>query len=161
MGNPVVKNYIDPISGELVIGGEIKINGTMTVGEDATLTGMTPEALNAAGTSLGGVKAAAAGAGDTVECKINGTTKKLMVPTYPVVPVAGAALGGVKAAAAGVGDTVEVKVGEDEKLYVPTYPVVPVAANQAISVAADVPALLLDFNALLLKLKTAGLMTAD
>ena len=36
MGNPVVKNYIDPISGELVIGGEIQINGTMTGGEDAT-----------------------------------------------------------------------------------------------------------------------------
>ena len=121
MGNPVVKNYIDPITGELVIGGEIQINGTMTVGEDATLTGMTPEALNAAGASLGGVKAAAAG----------------------------------------VGDTVEVKVGEDEKLYVPTYPVVPVAENQAISVAADVPALVVDLNALLLKLKTAGLMTAD
>ena len=122
MGNPVVKNYIDPITGELVIGGEIQINGTMTVGEDATLTGMTPEALNAAGASLGGVKAAAAGAGDTVECKINGTTKKLMVPTYPVVPV---------------------------------------AANQADSAAADVPALVVDFNALLAKLKAAGLMTDD
>lgn len=122
MGNPVVKNYIDPITGELVINGEIKINGTMTVGEDATLTGMTPEALNAAGASLGGVKAAAAGAGDTVECKINGTTKKLMVPAYPVVPA---------------------------------------AANQADSAAADVPALVVDFNALLAKLKAAGLMTDD
>lgn len=122
MGNPVVKNYIDPVTGELVINGEIKVNGTMTVGEDATLTGMTPEALNAAGASLGGVKAAAAGAGDTVECKINGTTKKLMVPTYPVVPA---------------------------------------AANQADSAAADVPALVVDFNALLAKLKAAGLMTDD
>lgn len=122
MGNPVVKNYIDPVTGELVINGEIKVNGTMTVGEDATLTGMTPEALNAAGASLGGVKAAAAGAGDTVECKINGTTKKLMVPTYPVVPA---------------------------------------AANQADSEAAEVADLVVDFNALLAKLKAAGLMTDD
>ncbi len=121
MGNPVVKNYIDPVTNELVIGGEIQINGTMTVDQNATVTGLVAAPLAAAG----------------------------------------AALGGVKAAAKGAGDTVEVKVGEDEKLYVPTYPVVPVAANQAISVAADVPALLVDLNALLLKLKTAGLMTAD
>lgn len=122
MGNPVVKNYIDPITGVLVIDGEIKVNGKMTVGEDATLSGMTPEALNAAGTDLGGVKAAAAGAGDTVECKINGTTKKLMVPTYPVVPV---------------------------------------AANQADSTATEVAGLVVDFNALLAKLKAAGLMADD
>lgn len=119
MGNPIVKNYIDPVTNELVIGGEIQINGTMTVDENATVTGLTAAPLAAAGTDLGGVKAAAAGAGDTVECKINGTTKKLMVPTYPVVPA---------------------------------------AANQADSAAADVPALVVDFNALLEKLKAAGLM---
>lgn len=122
MGNPVVKNYIDPITGELVIGGEIQINGTMTVDENATVTGLTAAPLAAAGTDLGGVKAAAAGAGDTVECKINGTTKKLMVPTYPVVPV---------------------------------------AANQADSTATEVAGLVVDFNALLAKLKASGLMAND
>lgn len=122
MGNPVVKNYIDPITGELVIGGEIQINGTMTVDENATVTGLTAAPLTAAGADLGGVKAAAADAGDTVECKINGTTKKLMVPTYPVVPV---------------------------------------AANQADSTATEVAGLVVDFNALLAKLKAAGLMTDD
>ena len=35
------------------------------------------------------------------------------------------------------------------------------AANQAASTAADVAALVTDFNALLTKLKNAGLMTAD
>lgn len=119
MGNPVVKNYIDPITGELVIGGEIKINGTMTVDENATVTGLPAAPLAAAGADLGGVKAAAAGAGYTVECKINGTTKKLMVPTYPV------------------------------------------AANQADSTATEVAGLVVDFNALLAKLKAAGLMTDD
>ncbi len=135
MGNPVVKNYIDPISGELVIGGEIQINGTMTVGEDATLTGMTPEALNAAGASLGGVKAAAKAVTDTVEAKI-GEDAKLYVPAYPedyVLPAAAAdALGGVK-----------------------------LAENQADSEAAEVADLVDDFNALLAKLKAAGLMTDD
>lgn len=38
---------------------------------------------------------------------------------------------------------------------------VPQAANQADSVATDVPTLVSDFNGLLAKLKAAGLMTAD
>jgi len=117
MSNPVVKNYIDPMTGDLVIEGGLKVGG------DAVVTGLLDASvLKAASTDLGGIKAANAGAGDTVECKINSSSKKLFVPTYPVVPK---------------------------------------AANQAISVAEDAAALLVDFNALLLKLKTAGLMTAD
>lgn len=75
-----------------------------------------------------------------------------------------AALGGVKAAEKSDGDTVEAKIGSDNKLYVPAYPVIPeaaVAANQAASESATVSALKDDFNALLTKLKTAGLMAAD
>ncbi|WP_322354494.1 Head fiber protein [Dehalococcoides sp.] len=37
----------------------------------------------------------------------------------------------------------------------------PTAENQAASTAEDVAGLLTDFNALLIKLKAAGLMTAD
>jgi hypothetical protein len=79
-------------------------------------------------------------------------------------------LGGVKAAAAGEDDAVEVKIGEDGKLYAPAYPtdatesvsgLVKSAANQADSIAEDTAALVTDFNALLAKLKAAGLMTAD
>ncbi len=79
-------------------------------------------------------------------------------------------LGGVKAAATGVDDTVEVKIGEDGKLYTPTYPadatelvsgLAKTAANQADSIAEDTATLVTDFNALLAKLKVAGLMTAD
>ena len=79
-------------------------------------------------------------------------------------------LGGVKAAAAGEDDTVEVKIGEDGKLYAPTYPtdatesvsgLVKKAANQADSIAEDTATLVTDFNALLAKLKAAGLMAAD
>jgi hypothetical protein len=81
-----------------------------------------------------------------------------------------AASGGIIAAAKGVGDTVVAKKGDDNKLYVPTYPVLPVAATvstagivlkaatQADSVAADVAAMVVDFNALLAKLKAAGLV---
>jgi hypothetical protein len=79
-------------------------------------------------------------------------------------------LGGVKAAATGEDDTVEVKIGEDSKLYAPAYPadatdtvsgLVKMAANQADSIAEDTAALVTDFNALLTKLKAAGLMAAD
>jgi len=79
-------------------------------------------------------------------------------------------LGGVKAATAGESDTVEVKIGEDGKLYVPTYPadatesvsgLVKTAANQADSIAEDTATLVTDFNALLAKLKAAGLMVSD
>ena len=71
-------------------------------------------------------------------------------------------LGCVKAAAKASTDTVPAKIGTDGKLYVPTYPeeVTP-AANQAASTAATVAELKDDLNALLTKLKTAGLMTAD
>jgi hypothetical protein len=93
-------------------------------------------------------------------------------------PASADALGGVKAAEKGVGDTVEAKIGDDAKLYVPTYPVIPeayvlpaaeaaalggvmLAANQIDSVAATVAGLKDDVNALLAKLKTAGIMAPD
>ena len=71
-------------------------------------------------------------------------------------------LGCVKAAAKAETDTVPAKIGSDGKLYVPTYPdeVTP-AANQADSTASTIATLKDDFNALLAKLKTAGLMVAD
>ena len=74
------------------------------------------------------------------------------------------ALGGIKAESKAETDTVPAKIGVDGNLYVPSYPVVPeipVAENQADSTASDVAGLLVDFNALLAKLKTAGLITAD
>jgi len=43
--------------------------------------------LPLAGAARGGVKADTAGAGDTVEVKVNTTSEKLFVPTYPTVPV--------------------------------------------------------------------------
>ena len=85
----------------------------------------------------------------------------------PILVATGDTLGGVKAAAAGEDDTVEVKIGDDHKLYVPTYPtdatesisgLVKAAANQADSIAEDTVTLVTDFNALLAKLKAAGLM---
>jgi len=73
-------------------------------------------------------------------------------------------IGGIKAAPKAETDTVPAKIGGDGKLYVPNYPIVkeiPVAANQVESTAEDVSTLLVDFNALLTKLKAAGLMEAD
>ena len=73
------------------------------------------------------------------------------------------AIGGVKAATKSETDNVPAKIGEDGKLYVPTYPTIPeipVAANQAESVETTNPTVA-EFNALLAKLKDAGLMAAD
>ncbi len=84
--------------------------------------------------------------------------------TSTAAPASEAALGGVKAVPKGAGDTVEAKIGADGRLYVPTYPVVPeipTAANQADSTATDAPGLVTDFNALLAKLKVAGLMADE
>lgn len=77
---------------------------------------------------------------------------------YTLPAASASALGGVKAAAKGSGDTVEVKLGTDEKLYVPAYPA---AAVQADSTAADAAGLVTDFNALLAKLRAAGLMASE
>jgi len=102
--------------------------------------------------------------GGTLEIKEGASVTGLPSPAV-VIPAATAdALGGVKAATKSGADTVEVKIGTDTKLYVPAYPTVPsipVVANQTASTAADVAALLTDFNALLEKLKVAGLMSAD
>lgn len=58
------------------------------------------------------------------------------------------------------GDVFDVidRVVTEVNTEVPTTAVMP---NQADSVAADVPALVVDFNLLLDKLKAAGLMTPD
>lgn len=100
--------------------------------------------------------------GGTLEIKEGASVTGL--PSTELSAATETTFGGLKAAEKGVGDTVPAKIGEDGKLYVPTYPSVPevpVAENQASSTAVDVAGLLADFNALLLKLKTAGLMAAD
>lgn len=83
----------------------------------------------------------------------------LVAAKFPTLEAAAATkIGGVKASAKGAGDTVEAKIGTDKKLYVPTYPA---AANQAASTATDAAGIVTDFNALLDKLKAAGVMAAD
>jgi hypothetical protein len=76
------KNYTEQGGEKTVIGG------TLEVLDGATVTGITGVAATANATTLGGIKAAAKGEGDTVEVKINSKTSKLYVPTYPVLPVA-------------------------------------------------------------------------
>ena len=116
-------------------GGEWVIGGKLTVLSGATVEGLTATAAPASATALGGVKAAAKAVTDTVEAKI-GEDAKLYVPAYPedyVLPSATAdALGGVK-----------------------------LAANQVDSTASTIAALNLEFNALLAKLKAAGIMAPD
>ena len=106
--------------------------------------------------------------GGTLEIKEGASVTGLSAD--PLLVATEETLGGVKAAAAGEDDTVEVKIGEDGKLYAPAYPtdatesvsgLVKMAANQADSIAEDTATLVTDFNALLGKLKAAGLMAAD
>jgi hypothetical protein len=106
--------------------------------------------------------------GGTLEIKEGASVTGLSAD--PLLVATEETLGGVKAAAAGEDDTVEVKIGEDGKLYAPTYPtdatesvsgLVKMAAYQADSIAEDTSTLVTDFNALLAKLKAAGLMAAD
>ena len=106
--------------------------------------------------------------GGTLEIKEGASVTGLSAD--PLLVTTEETLGGVKASAADEGDTVEIKIGEDGKLYAPTYPtdatesvsgLVKMAANQADSIAEDTATLVTDFNALLAKLKAAGLMAAD
>lgn len=106
--------------------------------------------------------------GGTLEIKEGASVTGLSAD--PLLVATEETLGGVKAAAADEGDTVEIKIGEDGKLYAPTYPtdatesvsgLVKMAANQSDSIAEDTATLVTDFNALLAKLKVAGLMAAD
>ena len=116
-------------------GGEWVIGGKLTVLSGATVEGLTATAAPASATALGGVKAAAKAVTDTVEAKI-GEDAKLYVPAYPedyVLPAAAAeTLGGVQ-----------------------------LAANQVDSVASTIAGLNIEFNALLTKLKAAGIMAPD
>ena len=116
-------------------GGEWVIGGKLTVLEGATVEGLTATAAPASANALGGIKAAEKGVGDTVEAKI-GEDAKLYVPAYPedyVLPAATAdTLGGVQ-----------------------------LAANQVDSAASTIAGLNIEFNALLAKLKAAGIMAPD
>lgn len=81
-----VKNYTEQGGEKTVIGGEIVIDGKITVTDGGEVAGITGVAGAATATALGGIKAAASAAGDTVEVKIDAASSKLYVPTYPVLP---------------------------------------------------------------------------
>lgn len=107
-----VKNYTEQGGEKTVIGG------TLEVLDGATVTGITGVAAAANANTLGGIKASPKGTGDTVEVKINSTTSKLYVPTYPVVPgEATTETAGIVKMAANVakikGDTVKVEKFND------------------------------------------------
>lgn len=126
------KNYTEQGGEKTVIGGEIVIDGKITVSDGGEVTGITGVVRAASTTVLGGIKAATKGAGDTVEVKIDTDTSKLYVPTYPVLPEAA---------------TTEVAG------------IVKQAANVAVA-AGDAPTKA-EFDALIAALITAGLMAAE
>jgi hypothetical protein len=126
------KNYTEQGGEKTVIGGEIVINGKITVSDGGQVEGITEVTGAATESTLGGIKAAATGEGDTVEVKIDTSTSKLYVPTYPVVP---------------------------EEATTETAGTVKQAANVALA-TGDAPTKT-EFNALINALIEAGLMAAD
>jgi len=96
--------------------------------------------------------------GGTLEIKEGASVTGLSA--NPLLVATEETLGGIKAAAAGDSDTVEVKIGDDGKLYVPA---LAMATSETLGgvIAEDTATLVTDFNALLAKLKAAGLMAAD
>lgn len=123
-----VKNYTEQGGEKTVIGGELEVRGTLTVKDGAIVAGIVGAATS---TELGGIKAATKDSGYTVEVKIDATSSKLYVPTYPTVPV---------------GATTE------------TAGIVKMAANVATIAGETVTAE--NFNALINALVTAGLMAS-
>lgn len=75
------------------------IGGTLEVLDGATVTGITGVTATAGASTLGGIKAAAKGSGDTVEIKIDGTSAKLYAPTYPKAALVAEAAGDAPTAA--------------------------------------------------------------
>ena len=127
----ITKNYTDQGGNRTVIGGELEIKAGAVISGD----GAANLAAVATATVLGGVKAATAGAGDTVEVKIDSASKKLKVPTYPVLP------GAATTTTAGI-----VKAAENQT---------------AIAADADAAAVRAAYIDLILMLKAAGIMAAD
>ena len=133
MVNPVVKNYFDPITKKLIVGGEMEVTGKLNIADGGEVVGITGVTAAATATEIGGIKAAEKGAGDTVECKIDATSSKLYCAPYALSEAAADAIGGVKLAAN-------------------------VAAVAAEGELADVITAL---NAVLAALKASGAMAAD
>jgi hypothetical protein len=98
------KNYTEQGGEKTVIGGEIVIAGKITVADGGQVIGITGVSGAATASTLGGVKASTKGAGDTVEVKIDSTTSKLYVPTYPTVEAATTETAGIVKQAAEVAE---------------------------------------------------------
>ena len=100
--------------------------------------------------------------GGTLEIKEE--AKIIGFPDFSIPVATKTKLGGIKAEVKSETDTVEVKIGGDARLYVPAYPIIEeplLAENQKDSTAENIEGLVTDFNALLNKLKAAGLMESD
>ena len=76
-------NYTEQGGTKTVIGGEIVVEGTLTVADGGQVAGITGATAAATASTIGGIKAATKGESDTVEVKIDTASSKLYVPTYP------------------------------------------------------------------------------
>ena len=102
------KNYTEQGGEKTVIGGEIVIEGKITVAGSGKVEGITGVTGAATDSTLGGIRAAARGDGDTVEVKIDSTTSRLYVapPTSATRNSEGLVKKAAKVATIGDGETV-------------------------------------------------------
>lgn len=150
------KNYTEQGGDRLVIGGELEIKEGATVKGLETGGGEIPLAT---ADTVGGIKAAPKAVNYNIPVDIDPNTGKLYARAVP--NASSTTYGLVKGMPRTDAETVMVKIASTGYMYVPTYPVVPVAENHPASTATDLETLLADFNALLAKLKSAGIVAAD
>lgn len=136
-----VKNYTEQGGEKTVIGGEIEVTGTLTLAEGATLAGVLDASAATVVNDL-----TTGGISDALSAEQGKALKALVDAKVPIAAIVNDVTTG--------GTTVPLSAEQGKVLGAR------VAANQAASVEAATPTVT-EFNALLTKLKAAGLMAAD
>lgn len=134
-------NYTEQGGAKTVIGGELEVTGTLTLAEGATLAGVLDASAATVIDTLVSTSAT-----DALSANQGKALKALVDAKVPIAAIVNdVATGGI---------AVPLSAEQGKVLGAR------VAANQAASVEATTPTVT-EFNALLTKLKAAGLMVAD
>ena len=134
-------NYTEQGGAKTVIGGEIEVTGTLNLAEGATLTGVLDASAATVVNDL-----TTGGTSDALSAEQGKALKALVDAKVPITAIVNNLTTG--------GTAVPLSAEQGKVLGAR------VAANQAASVEASTPTVT-EFNALLTKLKAAGLMAAD
>lgn len=140
-------NYNENGGDATVIGGTLTVTGTLEIAEGATVTGVVTAEVIDALTSTEAGKALSAKQGKELKTLVDAK-----IPTVSIIDTL-VSIDATKVLSA--------KQGKALKDLIDAIPEQGVATLQANSTASDVAGLVVDFNALLGKLKVAGLMATE